>query len=156
MESQLWNFRILTPENKTINFKDCKIYINIEQEKYFAPLEPFIVSNLDFSLIKIEISFGVFYFFAHKSLLFSLENSASIRLYDDLIFYKTDKKEYYIQKKSNQKSKNTLLHKLQMQANLELSSNLELYNNYMLAKQENEQNRLMQLFFLVQTEVNHV
>ncbi|ATP59806.1 MSC_0621 family F1-like ATPase epsilon subunit [Mesomycoplasma dispar] len=156
MAAKLWNFRILTPENKVVSFKDCKVFINIEQEKYFAPIVPFLVSNLQFSLIKIEVSNETLYFFAHRSLLFSLEDSVSIRLYDDLIFYKVDKKEFYIQKKSGKNNKNKLLHKLQLQANLEISSDLELYQNYQLTKQQNEENRLKELFFLVKTEVNNV
>ncbi|MXR33930.1 MSC_0621 family F1-like ATPase epsilon subunit [Mesomycoplasma hyopneumoniae] len=155
MEAKLWNFRILTPENKIITLKNCKISLNIEQEKYFAPIQPFIVSNLEFSLIKVEISSGIYYFFAHHSLLFSLEDTVSIHLFEDLIFYKVDKKEFFFQKKAQQKNKNTLLHKLQLKANLEIGENLELYKNYQLTKQVNEENRLKELFFLVRTEVNY-
>ncbi|MBG0730855.1 MSC_0621 family F1-like ATPase epsilon subunit [Mycoplasma sp. 'Moose RK'] len=155
MVDKLWNFRILTRENKTIEFKSCKVFINIEQEKYFAPLEPFLVSNLEFSLIKIEISSGIFYFFAHNSLLFSLEDSVSIRLFEELVFYKTDKKEFYVQRKSLRQQKTSLVRKLQLQANLEISANLDLYKNYHLTHQINEQNRLRELFFLVKTEVQY-
>ncbi|MXR05793.1 hypothetical protein DR095_00495 [Mycoplasma flocculare] len=155
MDTKLWNFRILTPENKFVSFKNCKIWINIEQEKYFAPIQPFIVSNLEFSLLKIEISVGIFYFFAHRSLLYSLEDSVSLHLFEDLVFYKVDKKEFHIQKKALERTKNTLLYKLQLQANLEINSNIELYKDYQLAKQKNEEARLKELFFLVKTGVDY-
>ncbi|WP_434336671.1 MSC_0621 family F1-like ATPase epsilon subunit [Mesomycoplasma conjunctivae] len=148
-----WNVKIITIENKVIELKNQQAFFNVDQEKQFIEVKPYSISNQKFSLIKFKNTLGDLYFFAHQALIYSLEDSLIIKLFYPLQFYRSNKKIYLSQRKKQEKLKNNFFENLKKSTLLDVQMSLQNYKEIMRHKLKFNENKLKELFFLVETEV---
>lgn len=153
-KNKLMDLQIISNDYKIFNFFNVKLYFNLDQEKYFIELKPFSISNQKINLIKVVKNKKEFYFFANNAIIFSLENKVFIKMSEKLFFYKSDKKNYLIQKSKNKNNFN-FFNSLKSHVNFNFDPSFSNYQEIQAQSNNLIKQRLKDLLYLFETEVEN-